>query len=60
MKEKTIISNLSYCAAAILGSLFFALAMVEIFIPGFATNWLNPVWLLIASTISLLIYFLNK
>lgn len=40
--------------------IFVILLVVDLILPGFVTNWFNPVWLLIISIISGIIFQANQ
>ena len=40
-------------------SLFMIMFVTEYFLPGFVTNWFNPIWLLLISIISAMMLAIN-
>lgn len=39
--------------------LFMIMFVTEYFLPGFVTNWFNPIWLLLISIISVMMLAIN-
>ena len=58
--HKSVIMTISKNIFRIFGVVFLLIALVEYLVPGFFTNWFNPLWVLLIVVLSAIIMVSNS